>query len=84
MCVTKIAISVILNFLISQIVMFCNAIAICNSQSNLAIIFVSLLEFARIILNLLETYALYSAAVVHNYSRFFRFNFNGVLFFELL
>ena len=58
----------------------------CNSQSDFVIIFVSLFEFARIILNLLEPYALYknSAAVVYNYSTFCRSSFNGELFIELL
>ena len=58
----------------------------CNSQSDFVIIFVSLLEFARNILNLLEDYALHikSAAVVYNYSRFCRCGFNGKLFIESL
>ena len=58
----------------------------CNSQSDLVITFFSLLDFARIILNLLEPYALdiNSAAVVYNYSRFCRSSFNGELFIELL
>ena len=56
-----------------------------NSHSDLVIIFVSLLKSARIILNLLEPYALHinSTAVICNYSRFYRSNFNGELFIEI-
>ena len=58
----------------------------CNTQSDLVIIFLSLLEFAKIVLKLLESYALYinSADGVYNYFRFCRFSFNGELFIELL
>ena len=57
-----------------------------NSQSDFVIVFVSFLEFARMILNLLEPYALYinRAAVVCIYSRFCRSSFNEELFIELL
>ena len=58
----------------------------CNLQSDFVINFVSLLEFARIILNLLEPYALYihSAAVVYNYFRLYHSGFIRKLFIELL
>ena len=57
----------------------------CDLQSDLAIIFVYLLEFAKIILNLLKPYALYinRPAVVYSYSRFCRSGFNGELLIEL-
>ena len=57
-----------------------------NSQSDLVIIFVSLIEFSRIILNLLEPYALHinSAVGACNYSRFCRSSYNEELFTELL
>ena len=58
----------------------------CNSQSNLVIIFFSLLEFARNILNLLVPYALCinSVGVVYIYSRFCRSSFYKELFYNLI
>ena len=57
----------------------------CNGLRFLPFL-VSLLEFARITLNLPKLNALYlnSAAVVYNCSRFDRSSVNGKLFIELL
>ena len=61
-----------------QKILLCDALVkFCSLQNDFVITFVSLLEFARIILNILESYALFikSAALVFNY---------GELFIELL